>query len=46
VGAPEHFVDLFERTRVEAALAAGVFHREEVEVKNFCRSRRVLVRRA
>ncbi|KAF9515636.1 hypothetical protein BS47DRAFT_1376228 [Hydnum rufescens UP504] len=32
-----------------SALAAGVFHREEVEVsevKNFCRSRGVLVRRA
>ncbi|KAF9515642.1 hypothetical protein BS47DRAFT_1360911 [Hydnum rufescens UP504] len=30
-GAPQHFVDVFERTSVEAALAAGVFHREEVE---------------
>ncbi|KAF9502571.1 hypothetical protein BS47DRAFT_1407097 [Hydnum rufescens UP504] len=47
-GAPEHFVDVFERTAMEAALATGVFHREEVEVgevKNLCRSRGVLVRR-
>jgi imidazole glycerol phosphate synthase subunit HisF len=43
------FCRRFERTGVEAGLAAGVFHREEVEVsevKNFCRSRGILVRRA
>jgi glutamine amidotransferase/cyclase len=48
-GAPQHFVDVFERTGVEAALAAGIFHRGEVqvsEVKSYCRSRGVLVRRA
>lgn len=29
-GAVEHFVELFEKTSVEAGLAAGIFHREEV----------------
>lgn len=48
-GSPQHFVEVFERTGVEAALAAGIFHREEVEVgdvKALCRSRGVLIRKA
>jgi glutamine amidotransferase/cyclase len=31
-GSKEHFVDVFGRTDVEAALAAGIFHREEVGI--------------
>jgi len=31
-GKKEHFVDVFEKTSVEAALAAGIFHREEVRI--------------
>lgn len=31
-GKKKHFVDVFERTDVEAALAAGIFHRSEVEI--------------
>lgn len=31
-GAASHFVDVFERTDVEAALAAGIFHRREVPI--------------
>lgn len=31
-GTPEHFVDVFQQTTVEAALAAGMFHRKEVEI--------------
>lgn len=31
-GKKEDFVDVFERTGVEAALAAGIFHRGEVEI--------------
>ncbi|KAH9950413.1 imidazole glycerol phosphate synthase HisHF [Amylocystis lapponica] len=36
-GRADHFVEVFKTTNVEAALAAGIFHREEVginEVKN------------
>ena len=36
-GAAAHFTEVFTKTNVEAALAAGIFHREEVtigEVKN------------
>lgn len=29
-GCAEHFSEVFEKTDVEAALAAGIFHREEV----------------
>jgi glutamine amidotransferase/cyclase len=39
-GKVEHFVEVFEGTGVEAALAAGIFHREEVgigEVKDALR---------
>jgi len=28
----EHFSEVFEKTDVEAALAAGIFHREEVPI--------------
>ncbi len=31
-GSPQHFVDIFRSTRVEAALAAGIFHRREVDI--------------
>ena len=31
-GAPAHFAAVFERTRCEAALAAGIFHRREVAI--------------
>ena len=47
-GAPRHFVDAFAETRVEAALAAGIFHREEVAisaVKGALRDAEIAVRR-
>ena len=31
-GAAQHFIDVFNGTKVEAALAAGIFHREEVRI--------------
>jgi imidazole glycerol-phosphate synthase len=31
-GTPQHFVDVFQQTGVQAALAAGMFHRKEVEI--------------
>ena len=31
-GNEQHFVDVFENTKVRAALAAGMFHRREVEI--------------
>lgn len=31
-GSAAHFVDVFAKTNVEAALAAGIFHREEVGI--------------
>ena len=31
-GKPEHFVEVFQKTGVEAALAAGIFHRREVGI--------------
>ncbi|KAG9127374.1 Histidine biosynthesis bifunctional protein hisB [Ceratobasidium sp. 392] len=31
-GKPADFVEAFEKTRVEAALAAGIFHRKEVQI--------------
>lgn len=31
-GKPEHFTDVFKKTTVQAALAAGMFHRKEVEI--------------
>ena len=32
-GKPSHFTDVFENTKCSAALAAGIFHREEVKVE-------------
>jgi imidazole glycerol-phosphate synthase len=32
-GKPEHFTDIFRTTNVQAALAAGMFHRKEVEIE-------------
>jgi imidazole glycerol-phosphate synthase len=32
-GAPSHFTDCFDATDAEAALAAGIFHRNEVTVE-------------
>jgi glutamine amidotransferase/cyclase len=40
-GAAQHFVEVFQKTSVNAALAAGIFHRHEVgidEVKQALRS--------
>lgn len=31
-GLPEHFSDIFAATRASAALAAGIFHLEEVAI--------------
>jgi glutamine amidotransferase/cyclase len=31
-GRPEHFTEVFQATNVEAALAAGIFHRREVPI--------------
>ncbi|KAH9858098.1 imidazole glycerol phosphate synthase HisHF [Lenzites betulinus] len=48
-GRPEHFVKVFEATGVEAALAAGIFHRREVgidEVKAALREANINVRTA
>ena len=46
-GGAEHFVDVFQQTQVSAALAAGIFHREEVavgEVKEAMREKGIKVR--
>ena len=32
-GKVEHFSEVFEETDVEAALAAGIYHREEVPIE-------------
>ena len=32
-GKVEHFSEVFEKTDVEAALAAGIFHREEMPIE-------------
>ena len=32
-GCVEHFSEVFEKTDVEAAIAAGIFHREEVPIE-------------
>ena len=32
-GCVEHFTEVFEKTKAEAALAAGIFHREEVPIE-------------
>eukprot|EP00271_Cylindrocystis_brebissonii_P011662 TRINITY_DN29562_c0_g1_i1.p1 TRINITY_DN29562_c0_g1~~TRINITY_DN29562_c0_g1_i1.p1 ORF type:complete len:654 (+),score=111.77 TRINITY_DN29562_c0_g1_i1:136-2097(+) len=33
-GCPDHFSDVFEKTHAAAALAAGIFHREEVSIRD------------
>jgi len=33
-GCVEHFYEVFNRTQVESALAAGIFHRKEVSISN------------
>ena len=46
-GKVEHFSEVFEKTDVEAALAAGIFHRKEVSieaVKNHMRERGIETR--
>lgn len=46
-GIPEHFTECFDETGVEAALAAGIFHRQEVsidEVKTHLRAQGTPVR--
>ncbi|KAI0335177.1 imidazole glycerol phosphate synthase HisHF [Cubamyces sp. BRFM 1775] len=48
-GRKEHFVEVFEKTGVEAALAAGIFHRREVgidEVKEALSAAKINVRTA
>jgi len=32
-GKVEHFSEVFEETKAEAALASGIFHREEVPIE-------------
>jgi len=32
-GKVEHFSEVFEKIKAEAALAAGIFHREEVSIE-------------
>ncbi|MCP4340013.1 MAG: imidazole glycerol phosphate synthase subunit HisF [Desulfobulbaceae bacterium] len=46
-GCSEHFLEVFQETEAEAALAAGIFHRKEVpigEVKQFLEDNEVEVR--
>lgn len=46
-GAMEHFVDIFEQGRADAALAASIFHFKEIaipELKGYLRSRNITVR--
>ncbi|KAG0342848.1 hypothetical protein BG000_000611, partial [Podila horticola] len=46
-GAAGHFVEVFEKTGVEAALAAGIFHRREVPLeacKDACREAGIRIR--
>jgi glutamine amidotransferase/cyclase len=47
-GCEQHFYEVFTKTRAEAALAAGIFHRKEVpvqKVKQYLRDHDVAVRR-
>ncbi|KAF2230417.1 imidazole glycerol phosphate synthase HisHF [Viridothelium virens] len=47
-GKPEHFAEVFEGTRTDAALGAGIFHRGEFtvkQVKEHLRGRGLMVRR-
>jgi len=32
-GKVEHFTEVFEKTKAEAALAAGIFHRKELSIE-------------
>ena len=46
-GSMEHFVDVFDKTNVDAALAASVFHYNQFDVsalKRFLKENEVLVR--
>ncbi len=46
-GKPEHFLEVFNETDVEAALAAGIFHRKEVsisEVKEYLKQNKIEIR--
>ncbi|MBV5305358.1 MAG: hypothetical protein J0652_01560 [Desulfobulbaceae bacterium] len=46
-GSAQHFVEVFQETDVEAALAAGIFHRQEVsisEVKEAMRKKNIETR--
>lgn len=46
-GAPEHFLDVFQKANVEAALAASVFHTEQIkipELKQFLKINNVEIR--
>ena len=47
-GTPQHFADVFERARVDAALAASVFHTGDIgigDLKSFLAGRGIVVRR-
>lgn len=37
-GVKEHFISVFKETNVESALAAGIFHREEVRIEDVKRT--------
>ncbi len=46
-GKEDHFAEVFVKTNVEAALAAGIFHRREVpiqNVKNYLKESNILIR--
>ncbi|HEX8249120.1 MAG TPA: imidazole glycerol phosphate synthase subunit HisF [Pyrinomonadaceae bacterium] len=46
-GSPEHFIEVFENGKADAALAASVFHFREIEIgalKNYLRARGIAVR--
>ncbi|KAK9325082.1 hypothetical protein V1517DRAFT_343740 [Lipomyces orientalis] len=46
-GKPEHFLEVFEKTNTDAALGAGMFHRNEykvADVKNYLSEHGLLVR--
>jgi glutamine amidotransferase/cyclase len=48
-GCKEHFSEVFKETKAEAALAAGIFHRQEVpvvDVKNHLDSEKIEVRKS
>ncbi len=46
-GKPEHFTEIFETGKADAALAASIFHFREIEIptlKNFLKARKIEVR--